>query len=449
MVLRWISAPPPIGADRALPPAPPMRRLKLLHVITAFEAGAGGNTLLSAAGMDATRYETWIAGNAEGPLWAQAEAAGIRTVRIDGFVKEIAPREDLAVLRALLRLMRAEHFDIVHVHSAKAGVLGRLAARLCKVPVVVCTIHGRDPWWPASAEEGHRIDDLMPAPQRWLFRRIERALCRITDAFVAVSPTVARDAVLAGIAPPGRISVAPSAVDVPELDRADNGRIRRELGITASAPLVGTVGRIGAQKCPLDFVRMAALVRRSFPDARFAMVGEGELAEQVRRLAAELEVPLVMTGYRPDAALVAATFDVYVVTSRYEGVGRAVTEALASGCPVVATAVDGVVDLVTHGSTGLLVSPRDVDGLASATCWLLEHPDEAAKLGRQGSTLVRELFTPERMCAALDEVYRELLGTAPDAIGAAPDAIGAAPDAIGGVPPVGVRPASALRSHAS
>jgi glycosyltransferase involved in cell wall biosynthesis len=205
-------------------------------------------------------------------------------------------------------------------------------------------------------------------------------------------------------------------VDVPAVSQSEVGRIRRELGIAPNAPLIGTVGRIGAQKCPLDFVRMAALVRRSFPDARFVMVGEGELAEQVRELADELDVDLMMTGYRADAALVAATFDVYVVSSRYEGVGRAVTEALASGRPVVATAVDGVVDLVTHGSTGLLVSPRDVEGLAAATCWLLEHPDEAAAMGQQGSELVRELFTQERMCAALDEVYRQLLGIAPDAI---------------------------------
>jgi glycosyltransferase involved in cell wall biosynthesis len=257
----------------------------------------------------------------------------------------------------------------------------------------------------------------MPAHKRWLFHRVERALCRITDAFVAVSPTVARDAVRAGIATPGRISVAPSAVEVPTRGSAPEARIRRELGIPADAPLIGTVGRIGAQKCPLDFVRMAARVHDRFPDARFVIVGEGELADAVERLAKELDVPLLLTGYRADAALVAAAFDVYVVSSRYEGVGRAVTEALASGRPVVATAVDGVVDLVVHGSTGLLVAPRDVDGLASATSWLLEHPGEAVAMGLQGRMLVHKLFSRERMCAALDEVYQQLLGAAPDHIG--------------------------------
>lgn len=416
MVLRWVTAPPPIGADEALPAPPAARRLKVLHVITAFEAGAGGNTLLSAAGMDPARYETWIAGGSAGRLWAEAEAAGVHTVRIDGFVKEVAPRRDLAVLRRLVRLIRAERFDIVHVHSAKAGVLGRIAARLCDVPVIVCTIHGRDPWWPPPAAGGAGLEDLMPWFHRWLFRWIERALCRITDEFVAVSPTVARDAVRAGVAKAGRTSVAPSAVDLSTIRTAQEARIRHELGIRIDAPVVGTVGRIDMQKSPLDFVRMADLVRVTFPDAKFVMVGEGELAEQVGKLAAQRGVPLLLTGYRTDAALVAAAFDVYVVSSRYEGVGRAVTEALASGRPVVATAVDGVVDLVAHGATGLLAAPGDVEGLAAATCWLLEHPIDATAMGLQGRMLVRKLFTRERMCAALDEVYSALLGAGPDDI---------------------------------
>ena len=334
----------------------------------------------------------------------------MRTVRIDAFDKAVSPRHDPVVLGRLIRLIRRERFDIVHVHSAKAATLGRVAARLCQVPVVVCTIHGRDPWWPGPGGHEGGLEDLMPWHERWLFRRVERALCRVTDSFVAVSPTVARDAVLAGVASAGRISVAPSAVDLDTIPMSQDHGVRRGLGIPADVPVIGTVGRIGPQKCPQDFVRMAAVVHASHPDARFVMVGEGELADEVRRLADELAVPLLVTGYRSDATRVASTFDVYVVSSRYEGVGRAVTEALASARPVVATAVDGVVDLVAHGSTGLLVAPRDIDGLARAVGWLLEHPAEAAAMGRQGRALVRELFTAERMCAALDEVYRQQLG---------------------------------------
>lgn len=412
MLNRWLAAPPPVTGVGVLPPPPVPRRLKLLHVITRFEAGAGGNTLLSASGMDRSRYDVWIAGGAGGPLWERAEAAGLKTVQLPGFWKEVAPKDDLKILLALTGLIRTERFDIVHVHSAKAGVLGRVAAWLCQVPVVVCTVHGRDPWWPDDCDSDSPLNALMSAGRRRLFRRVERTLCHVTDSFVAVSPTVARDAVRAGIASPGRITVAPSAVDTEEVPVAKHSRIRQQLGIPQHAQVVGTVGRLDVQKNPLDFVRMAARVQPAIADVRFVMVGDGELTERTRALAAELNVPLLLTGYRSDAPLIASTFDVYVVPSLYEGVGRAVTEALASGRPVVATAVDGVVDVVTHGSTGLLVRPRDADALAAATIWMLEHPAQAMLMGRHGRDLVRDLFNPNRMCAVLDETYREQFGSA-------------------------------------
>jgi glycosyltransferase involved in cell wall biosynthesis len=145
------------------------------------------------------------------------------------------------------------------------------------------------------------------------------------------------------------------------------------------------------------------------------MVGEGELADQARALAGQLGVPLLLTGFRPDAARIASALDVYVVSSLYEGVGRGVTEAMASGRPVVATAVDGVVDLVRPGATGLLAAARAPGELAEGVCWMLEHPVEAAAIGAQARARVRLLFARERMCAALDDVYSRLLGLEPDA----------------------------------
>src|SRR5205814_4372122 len=124
------------------------------------------------------------------------------------------------------------------------------------------------------------------------------------------------------------------------------------------------------------------------------MVGDGELSADVRTEADRLGVCLILTGFRHDAARVASAFDVYVVSSIYEGVGRALTEAMASGRPIVATAVDGVVDVVHPGATGLLVSPRDPRGLAEAVGWMLSHPAEAERMGGAGRALVRRLFAP-------------------------------------------------------
>jgi glycosyltransferase involved in cell wall biosynthesis len=415
---RWLPAPPPVVPAGRFPAGPPPVRVKVLHVITRFEAGAGGNTLLSAAGMDRRRYEVWVAGGSGGPLWEQAERRGVRTVQLPGFVREVAPAADLRVLFRLIGLLRRERFGIVHLHSAKATFLGRLAAFLCRTPVIVVTLHGRDPWWPAPDGAAAQLRQVMPRGLR-TFRFLERVLRPVTHGFVAVAPSVARDGVLARIAAPGRTDVAPSAVDLDAIPTDADPSVRLELGIPAGVPVVGTVGRIDAQKAPLDFVEMAALVTRLRRDVRFVMVGDGQLAAETRALADRLGVDLDLTGFRLDAARIASAFDVFVVSSLYEGVGRSVTEAMASGRPVVATAVDGVVDLVTPGSTGLLAPPRAPEALAACVGWMLDHPAEAARMGEQARERVRSLFAPERMCAVLDEVYSRLLGLEPEPSGSA------------------------------
>jgi glycosyltransferase involved in cell wall biosynthesis len=394
------------------PEGPPAVPVKVLHVITRFEAGAGGNTLLSAAGMDPGRYDVWVAGGAGGPLWEQARRKGIRTVELPGLRREIAPLADLLTLIRLVALLRRERFGLVHVHSAKAGVLGRVAAALCRTPVIVYTLHGRDPWWPAPDRSSSDLREVMSRGLR-TFLLAERLLRLTTHRFVAVAPTVARDGVLAGVASAGRIDVAASAVDLSGIPEDMDPDARAELGGSGGGPLIGTVGRLDAQKAPLDFVRMAAEVAQAHPDARFVMIGDGDLLPATEELAASLGVSIQFPGFRADAARLAAAFDVFVVTSLYEGVGRSVTEAMASARPVVATAVDGVVDLVVPGSTGLLCAPRDPSGLATAVRWMLENPVEAGQMGKLARDRVRILFAPERMCATLDEIYAGLLGLEP------------------------------------
>jgi glycosyltransferase involved in cell wall biosynthesis len=393
----WPAPPPRVASAAQLPESPTLPRIKVLHVITRLVAGAGGNTVLTAEGMDPDRYEVWIAGAPGGALWDRARAAGIRTVEIPGFRHTLTP-VDVLVLARFVRLVRRERFTVVHTHSAKGGFLGRVAARLCHTPVVVHTFHGVS------------FHPYMSRPRRTLYRVLERATRRFTHAFLAVAPRVAEQAVEERLALPGRIRVVPSAVDLAGIPERFDPAVRRMLGMRRGTALVGTVCRIDTQKAPLDFVRMAAALRAEHPDTAFVMIGEGPLEGEVRRLAAELGVDLTLTGHRQDAARLVAGLDVFAITSLYEGLGRALTEALAAARPVVATAVNGVPDLVEHGATGLLVAPADPDGAARAVGWLLDHPDQAAEMGRQGSRRVRGTFAPQAMCAAVDACYRDLLG---------------------------------------
>jgi glycosyltransferase involved in cell wall biosynthesis len=262
-------------------------KIKVLHVITRFMDGSGGNTLLSAIGADSTRYDVWIAGSPKGSLWERAVAGGVTPVKLPRLREVVAPLDDLIILLDLVRLIRRERFAIVHTHSSKAGFLGRFAAWLCRTPVIVHTIHGFS--W----------HDYMSRRRRRAYLALERLVGRMTDEFFAVSPQVAREAIDQRMAKPGSVSVVPSAIELDTIPDKADPQIRSGLGIPPDVPVVGTVGRLDFQKAPLDFVRMAATVKASHPLTRFVWIGEGPLLEQAQEEARRQYVEILFTGYRP------------------------------------------------------------------------------------------------------------------------------------------------------
>jgi glycosyltransferase involved in cell wall biosynthesis len=391
------AGPIPVGA--ALP------KIKVLHVVARLAGGGGANVVASARGADRDRYEMWIFGGdreSEDALWAAAAAGGVRVVISAG----MGPGRNLADAASLLRLiriMRTERFTIVHTHSRKAGVIGGIAARICRVPVVVHSFHT------------HVFTGAVQSPP---YGRVEPLVRRLAHAHIAVSPGVARQAIEAKAAKPGQIKVVASGIDLAGIPRGFDPAARKALGVPGDVTLIGTVGRIASEKAHADFVRMAAQVCVTHPATAFVIVGDGPLASSVRDLAAGLGVELIMTGYRPDADRLCAGFDIFVMTSVREGLGRALLEALASARPCVATAVDGIPDLIAHGVTGLLVTPGDPTSAAQAVRWMIDNPADAAKLGHNGRRRVRHPrspFTTEAMCASIDRCYRNLLGL-PDEI---------------------------------
>ena len=409
---QWPPAPAAVVRP-AVPPQPRLSKIKILHVITRFKDGSGGNTLVTLLGADRARYEPWVAGSPGGPLWERAASNGVRTVQLRHLREKIAPWDDVVVLLQLVNLIRRERFTIVHTHSSKAGFLGRLAAWLCRTPVIVHTIHG------------FAWHDFMSRRRRSIYIGLERLVRPMTHAFFAVSPQVAREAVAVRMASSASVFVVPSAVELDEIPNGPDQLIRAELGIPADAPLVGTVGRLDFQKAPLDFVRMAASVRASHPETRFVWVGEGNLLEEARAEARRLGVEIIFTGYRTDAARIASSFDVFVISSLYEGLGRALSEAMASGRPIVATAVNGIVDIIEPGTTGFLAPPADPETLACHVGWLLRNPEAARRMGEAGRKRARSLFDPALMCGLIEQAYARLVGPAPSGTAASPASSGA------------------------
>ena len=383
------------SAARRLRPAP-SRKLRVAQVVTKLSAGAGGITLRGALALDPDRFETTIFAGEGGMLIEQAEQAGLDVVRLRHMApaRRITPWDDVAGFRELVPALESGRFDVVHTHSAKAGGLGRLAAHRLGVPAIVHSFHG------------FPFHEFQSPPTRRALITIERRLARITDQFLTDGTMTAAEAIRLGISPPDRIRAIASPIDadVPRVSEETRRRARRLLGVPTDATVIGTVARLDAQKAPADMIKAFVALRR---DAFVVWVGDGGLRAETQR---ELErrslaSRFLLLGNRADATQLLPGFDVFAMSSRYEGLPCALVEAMACGVPVVATAVNSVPEIVVSGKTGLLARPGDPASLARALGHLLDHPGDGARMARAARAHIGERFTGEALGEDLTAVY--------------------------------------------
>ena len=376
-------------------------RIRVLHVITRLEpGGAQRNTLYTVAHLDRDRFEAGLAWGPGDELDGRAEAiADLWRRPIPDLVRPVAPSRDLRAMSQLRAVIRSFGAHIVHTLSSKAGIVGRLAARMERVAVVIHSVHG------------FGFTPLQPLPVRALFFAAEKIASRWTDHFVAVSERDLERGIAIGLFGRDRVSLIRSGVELERIRMGgDAAAVRRRLGTSGDAPLVTQIGNFKPQKAPLDFVRMAARVAARVPSARFVMVGEGPLRPRAEALARRLGVDerIVFCGWWDDVPALLAASRVSVMSSRHEGLPRAVVESLAAGVPVVATAVDGTPEVVRDGVNGFLVEAGDVAGLAEAVVLLLvddEMHDRMASAAPRGL----EEFDIDLMVGQQEDLYRWLL----------------------------------------
>jgi glycosyltransferase involved in cell wall biosynthesis len=372
----------------------PKRRTRVLHIITHLDnGGAQANTLLSVAGLDRGRYIVDLAAG-PGVLEREALASADRVVVLPYFRRSLYSFGDLRAAAVLLRLVA--DYDVVHTHGSKAGVLGRLAARLRRVPAVIHTVHG------------FPVHDYMPGLKRRLLLALERVAARCADRIVCVCDANVAEALSLGIARPEQVRVVVSGVPSEQVRSGSDDSVRAELGIPTDASVVGTITRLMEQKAPLDFVAAARRVIEADPQVHVVMVGDGPLRDQVAAAAAGIP-RLHLLGFRNDVPDVLAMLDVVVFSSLWEGLGRALTEAVLAGKPVVATAVNGVPDLIVDGETGYLTPAGRPDQLADRILDVLARPDRGADMGAAGANRVAGRYGVDEMVAGLDQLYQEIL----------------------------------------
>jgi glycosyltransferase involved in cell wall biosynthesis len=382
-------------------------RIKILRIIGRLNVGGPAIHVVNlTAGLGAHGYQTvLVAGSeneAEGSMLEYALSRHVEPTVIAEIVTTftIAPR-DLKALWKLYALMRKERPHVVHTHTAKAGLLGRIAAWLAGVPVIVHTFHG------------HVLHGYYGPVKNQLLRCVERTLALAADRLVTVSEQVKADLVAYGIAKAAKISVIPLGFDLEPFLNAHKtrGEFRQEMGLRIEHKLIGIVGRIFPIKNHGLFLDAAARIASQEPLARFVVVGDGVLRETLENQARDLSIDdrVVFTGWRRDLPRICADLDVLVVSSDNEGTPVSAIEAMAAGCPVVATRVGGLPDLIESNKTGRLVPPRDAEALAHSVIGLLKDSSLAREIGKQARESARQCFTVQRLLGDMDRLYCQLL----------------------------------------
>ncbi|MCU0463259.1 MAG: glycosyltransferase family 4 protein [Anaerolineae bacterium] len=356
------------------------RPIKILRIIARLNIGGPAIhvSLLTAKLNDSEYQSTLVCGSiepGEGDMSYYAAQHGVTPVVVPELSRALNPLRDLRTLWTLWRLIRREKPDVVHTHTAKAGFVGRWAAKLAGVPVIVHTFHG------------HVFEGYFGPRKTRLFLILEQLTSRVSDVILTLTEGLRRElADKYRVTRRERITVLPLGLDLqPFADTPRKpGTFRQVWNIPADVPLVGISGRFVPVKNHMLFLEAAALIRAQRPDAHFVMVGDGELRAEVEAQihALGLRSAVTITGWQRDLTIAYADMDVFVISSVNEGTPVTVIEALAAGCPVVATQVGGLPDLLEGGRFGALTPSGDAGALASAVLKTLDSPPDTTEAQR-------------------------------------------------------------------
>lgn len=381
--------------------------MRVLHLITRLiVGGAQENTLASVLGLRSkpgfdVRLLSGPTSGPEGSLQSQAERIPGLLTLVPSLVRPIDPFRDTLTFFVLKRTFVRDRPDLVHTHSGKAGLLGRLAARAARVPFIVHTIHGPS-FGPFQG----------PVPNA-AFRSAERIAGRFTSHFVVVANAMAQQYLAAGIGRPDQFTRIWSGFDLePFLLPRDALAIRAKLGLSPEHVVIGKIARLFALKGHDDLIEVAAVLTPTHPQLRFLLVGDGSWRSRIETEIARrgLSRFFVFTGLVPPTEIpeLLCAVDMLVHLSRREGLARALPQAMAAGRPILAYDCDGAREVCLENRTGYLIQPGDLHTLAEHIRRLAADPAKRDILGTGGRRLACENFSVEKMVEDLAALYERL-----------------------------------------
>lgn len=370
--------------------------VRVVHIIARMNVGGPAQILAGLLReLDEERYAQHIIVGSPGPgerEWFELRdmdlAADPRIIRIPTFGPTIAPLRDARTLIRIVRELRRLRPDVVQTHTAKAGMLGRVAALLVGVPTVIHTYHG------------HTLQGYFSRPIVRLFTGIERVLARRTQHLVSVGSRVRDELIAEGIGRPDQyVVIAPGA---PDPTRPYAHEARRLFGLPVDTAVVTFVGRLAKVKRPDRFLAVAESVTVTHPGVVFVIVGDGELRAELEATSRSSDVRFL--GWQADIPAVYSASDIVMVTSDNEGMPIVLVEASIAGRPCVTTDVGSAGEVVAHGETGLVVPP-DVELLAAAVRELLDDPSRREEYGDRARMRTLEHFGMAAVAASLAGLY--------------------------------------------
>jgi glycosyltransferase involved in cell wall biosynthesis len=383
--------------------------MRIAHLITRMIlGGAQENTLLTCEDLlerygDEVLLITGPPLGPEGSLLDRAREHRVPVEIIPSLRREIHPLRDWQSYLALKRTVARYQPDVVHTHSGKAGFLGRKAAYALQVPAIVHTVHGA-PFHPYQSRGAQAV-----------FQACEKYAARRCDAIVSVADAMTDLMVAANVAPREKFTTVYSGMEVEPFLAANGHRqqTRARLGYSDDHVVVGKIARLFHLKGHDDLIAAASEAVRSQPQLRFLLVGDGILQQQLRKQIqqAGLSDYFQFTGLVPPTEIPAllGAMDIVVHTSLREGLARVLPQGLIAGKPVVSYDIDGAREVVVSNETGVLLQPRDIDGLAAALQHLANDPGLRQRLGQEGRGRFTETFRHEHMTAQLRALYERIL----------------------------------------
>jgi len=381
--------------------------LKITHVITRLiVGGAQENTVATVLGLRQKPgvEVNLISGPTTGPEGSlENEAAkipGLLTI-VPELVRPVHPLKDFLALRRLEKILRGQKPDIVHTHSGKAGILGRLAAKRAGVPIIVHHIHGPS------------FGNFQGALANFIFTAAERRAARVTDHFFCSASAMTKLYLAAGIGRPEMFTRIFSGFNLePFLNATNNPALRKQLGLEENDFVIGKIGRIFKLKGHADLITAFAKILPQVPHARLLFVGDGSLRGEIENQIHTLGLTgkVIFTGLVPpgEIARYVGIMDCLAHLSYREALSRALPQALAAGKPVVAYDFDGADEVCLENETGFIVRTGDTNAAAQKLLHLAKNPALREKFGRAGQKFVRENFSIEKMVDDQYTVYRKL-----------------------------------------